>query len=331
MCGYHLSRQRWLGRLALLLALASAGCVSTFDLQGHRGARGLAPENTLAAFDTALTLGVTTLELDTVLTRDDVVVISHETSLSPNLTRDAQGRYIDGLGPAIRSLSLAELQRFDVGRLRPGTRYAQDQPDQRGVDGEPIPTLAQLFERVAQRGDTRVRFNIETKSSPLQPALTPEPEAFVRAVLEVAARHGMSRRISLQSFDWRTLAVAQRIAPEVPTVYLSAQQPWLDNVSDLRWTAGWKLADHGTVPRLVKAAGGAAWSPYYGDVDKASVREAQSLGLRVVVWTVNQPEQIERMLELGVDGIISDRPDRVRAALAARKMSLPRPAPPPGM
>jgi glycerophosphoryl diester phosphodiesterase len=313
--------------LALLLAGLIGNGAFAFDLQGHRGARGLAPENTLAAFDTALSIGVDTLELDTVFTHDGVVVVSHDATLNPNFTRDADGRYIEAPGVPIRTLTLAELQRHDVGRLKPGTRYADSQPEQRGVDGERIPTLAQLFERVAQRGDTRVRFNIETKLSPLAPALTPEPEAFVRALLEVIDKHGMRSRVSLQSFDWRSLQVAQRIAPDIPTVYLSSQQSWGDNVADPRWTAGLKLADAGSVPKLVKAAGGAVWSPYFGDLNAEGLAQAHSLGLKVVVWTVNDPAAIERMLALGVDGIISDRPDRVRSVMAARGMTLPAAAP----
>ena len=305
--------------LACTLTARQMPAASPVDIQGHRGARGLAPENTLAAFDVALSVGVTTLELDTVLTRDDVVVVSHDATLNPNLTRDPSGSFIaEESGLAIRALTLAELQRYDVGRLRPGSRYAQNHPEQRAVDGQRMPTLAELFELVGRRGAQAVRFNIETKISPLRPELTPEPEAFVRAVLDVAQRHAMSGRISLQSFDWRTLAVAQRIAPEVPTVYLSSQQAWGNNVADPRWTAGLKVAEHGSVPKMVKAAGGGTWSPYHGDLDAALLREAHALGLRVVVWTVNEPQDIEKALDLGVDGIISDRPDRVRRALAAR-------------
>jgi glycerophosphoryl diester phosphodiesterase len=307
----------------LLAALFAAGPTAAFDLQGHRGARGLAPENTLAAFDTALSLGVDTLELDTVVARDGTVVIAHDATLNPNITRDAAGRWIDAPGAAIRTLGLDELQRHDVGRIKPGTRYAQTFADQRGIDGERIPTLAQLFERVAQRGDPRVRFNIETKLSPLEPELTPAPEAFVRAVLGVVDAHGLRSRVTLQSFDWRSLKAARRLAPEVPTACLSAQQNWLNNVADTRWTDGASLAEAGSVPRLVKAAGCTTWSPYFGDLTEAALAEARGLGLKVIVWTVNDPAAIERLLALGVDGIISDRPDRVRTAMAARGMALP--------
>lgn len=301
---------------AWLCALAPAGAV---EVQAHRGGRGLMPENTLAAFGRALDLGVDTLELDTVLTRDDQVVVMHDPRLNPNFVRDAAGRWIDAPGAAVRSLPLAELQRFDVGRLRPGTRYAAQYPDQQAVDGERIPSLGQLFALVQRRGDARVRFNIETKLTPLEPELAPEPEAFVKALLAVIDAHGMRERVTLQSFDWRSLRAAQRLAPALPTACLTARQSWLDNVADGRWTAGLTLADHGgSVPRLVKAAGCAVWSPYFGDLDAAALAEARSLGLRVVVWTVNDEAAIARLLDLGVDGLISDRPDRVQAALAAR-------------
>lgn len=309
--------------LAAGMAVLLGGCAAPLDLQGHRGARGLAPENTLAAFDTALSLGVTTLELDTVLTLDGVVVISHDATLNANFTRDADGSYIDAPGPAIRSMSFAQLRSYDVGRMRPDSRYAQSHPDQRAVDGQRIPSLAELFQLIQRRGAAHVRLNIETKIHPNKPELTPDPETFVRAVLDVAQRHGMARRITLQSFDWRTLQAAQRIAPEVPTAYLSAQQAWANNVADPRWTAGLKLSEHGSVPNLVKAAGGTIWSPYHGDLNAALVDEARQLGLQVIVWTVNEPGDIAKMLDLGVHGIISDRPDRVRSALAARGWRLP--------
>jgi glycerophosphoryl diester phosphodiesterase len=310
--------------LLVCLALAPVQAAKAFDLQGHRGARGLAPENTLAAFRTALALGVDTLELDVGVTRDGVVVIAHDQRLNPNLTRDAAGRWLAEPGPSIHSLTLAELQRYDVGRLQPGTRYAQGFAEQRPADGERIPTLAALFEMVRAAGNTRVRFNIETKLTPLEPGLAPGPEAFAAAVLAVVESHGLRDRVSVQSFDWRTLQAVQRLAPGVATVALTARQPFLDNVGDARWTAGLRLADHGgSVPRLVKALGAGCWSPFHGDLDEASLAEARALGLTVVPWTVNEPAQMERLVKWGVDGLITDHPDRLRAVLSRLGKPLP--------
>jgi len=132
----------------------------------------------------------------------------------------------------------------------------------------------------------------------------------------------MAARTQIQSFDWRTLQVVQRIAPEIPTVYLSIQRR-MDNIAagrpeGSRWTAGFQFRDHGSVPKMIKAAGGSAWSVYFGDLTPELAREAQALGLKVLVWTVNEPAAMERMLAFGVDGLITDRPDLARKVLEAR-------------
>jgi glycerophosphoryl diester phosphodiesterase len=313
--------------LASLAALLPATAASAFDLQGHRGARGIAPENTLAAFRAALAAGVTTLELDVHVTRDGEVVVAHDPRLNPAFTRDAAGRWIDEpAGPAIVQLTLAELQRHDVGRVRPGSRYAQHWAERRDADGEPVPALAALFDEVKRRGATDVRFNIETKLNPNTPELTPEAEPFALAVLDVVQRHGLGARVTIQSFDWRTLAVVQRLAPQIPTVALSARQDFLDNITDGRWTAGHTLAAHGgSLPKMVKAAGAAVWSPFHGDLTEALLAEAKALGLKVVPWTVNDAMIIDRLLGWQVDGLITDYPERVRAAMARRGMPLPPP------
>ena len=320
--------------LVLCCAALVAGCATPFDLQGHRGARGLAPENTLPAFRRAMEIGVRTLELDTAVTRDGVVVIGHDPVLNPDIVR-LDGRWLAAKGPAIHDLTFAELQRYDIGRLKPETTYAKRYPEQVAVDGTRYSRLSELFAMVRAAGDRDVRFNIETKVSPLAPQETLPPAEFARAVIAEIRAAGMTRRASIQSFDWRTLQVVQKEAPEIETVYLSAQQKFLDTVctgagagspltpaaecGPSAWTAGFQLRDHGSVPKMVKAAGGRVWSPEYRDIDEARLAEARSLGLRVVVWTVNDPAQIARLLDLGVDGIISDRPDIVKAELAKRK------------
>lgn len=329
--------------LVFATALVLAGCAATFDLEGHRGTRGLAPENTLPAFAKALSIGVTTLEMDTGVTRDGVVVVAHDEALNPAIARGPDGRWLETAGPAIHELTFEALGRYDVGRLDPRSRYARDFPDQVAADGTRVPRLADVFALVRRAGNEDVRFNIETKLTPTAPAQTLAPEPFARRLIAEIRAGGMASRAAIESFDWRTLQVVQREAPDIPTVYLTAQQRFLDNVctgphahgpdvapgdcGPSEWTAGFQLRDHGSVPRLVKAAGGAIWSPYFGDVDAAKLAQAHALGIRVVVWTVNKPADIERMLVLGVDGIISDRPDRLREEMAKRGMPLPRPTP----
>jgi glycerophosphoryl diester phosphodiesterase len=310
-----------------------------FDLQGHRGARGLLPENTLAAFAKALSLGVTTLEMDAAITKDDVVIVSHDPALNPNITRGPDGKFLDKRGPVIKDSTYAELQRYDVGRLKPDTNYAKGFPDQVPVDGARMPKLSEVFDLVKRSGNTHVQFDIETKVFPLAPEDTLAPDAFARRLVKEIRAAGMEKRTMIQSFDWRTLQVIQKEAPEIRTVYLTARRSFLDNIctgagatkptskpdecGPSAWTAGFQLKDHGSVARMVKAAGGHTWSPYHGDLDRALRDEAKALGLVVVPWTVNDPAAIAKVMDLEPDGIISDRPDRVRDEMKKRGMPLP--------
>jgi glycerophosphoryl diester phosphodiesterase len=297
------------------------------DIHGHRGARALAPENTLPAFARALAIGVTTLELDCAVTKDGVVVVSHDHALNPDITRGPDGEWLDKSGPAIWSLTYAELQRYDVGRINPASAYAKRWPEQRPVDSTRIPRLQDLFALVRKAGNETVRFNIETKISPLEPGVTTAAEDFARKLVTAIRAGGMSRRATIQSFDWRTLAIVQNEAPEIATVYLTSVSGFMDNIQadgKSPWTAGHRVSDHGgSIPRMIKAAGGAVWSPYQGDLTREAVREAQSLGLKVVVWTVNEPADMRRMIEWGLDGIISDRPDLLRKAAGEMGVALP--------
>ena len=296
-------------RIAILALLAGlAAPAPALELQGHRGARGLAPENTLPAFATALSLGVHTLELDVGVTRDGVVVVHHDRTLNPDTTRGPDGRWLEGRGPVLHALGFEELQRYDVGRLRAGSDYGRPFPDQKAVDGTRVPRLADVFALARRANNATVRFNIETKLSPQAPDETPAPAPFARALIEEIRRAGMAGRSTIQSFDWRTLAVVQAEAPDIPTVYLSITRP---------------PARGEGLPQRVREAGGRIWSPNFQALDAPLLREARALGLQVVVWTVNEPADIEAMIDLGVDGIISDRPDRVREAMRRRGLPLP--------
>jgi glycerophosphoryl diester phosphodiesterase len=305
---------------------------AAFDLQGHRGARGLAPENTLPAFAVALSLGVTTLELDVGITEDGVVVVAHDRRLNPDIVRGPDGRWLGRSTRFIRELTYRELQRYDVGRIRPGSDYSKRFPDQRKLDGVRVPRLEDVFElaRHARNGD--VRFNIETKLSPLAPDETIGPEEFARALIKSVRDSGMAKRTIIQSFDWRTLAVVQKEAPEIATAYLTSQQQSLDNIGAGHdeaspWTNGMRFRDHGSVPKMVAAAGGGIWSPYYVELTDALVKEAKRLNLKVLPWTVNERVEMERLIDWAVDGIITDRPDRLRDAMSAKGLPLPKPTP----
>jgi glycerophosphoryl diester phosphodiesterase len=311
--------------LLFLLAMTHA---TAFDLQGHRGARGLAPENTLAAFAKALQIGVTTLETDLAVTKDGAIVLSHDPVLNPDIVRAPDGTWLAAPGPAIHSLTLAELRAFDVGRIKPGTKYAQRFGRQTPADGARIPTLAELF-TLAQASGKSPRFNIETKLSPEKPGETPDPGTFVRLVVEAVRAAKLTSRTTLQSFDWRTLRIARRAAPEIATACLTYEATLRDAVDaegrrPSPWLAGLDPLDYaGSVPRLVAAAGCGIWSPQFKEISSASVAEAHALGLKVVPWTVNAEAEMARVIDLGVDGLITDYPDRARSVMQAKGIALP--------
>ena len=331
--------------IAGLMLMLAAACVvgpamgaepaahAAFDLQGHRGARGLAPENTLAGFTRALAIGVTTLELDCGLTKDGVLVVSHDRLLSPDHTRGADGQFLEAAGPAIVDLTYDELRQYDVGRIKPGSEYAAAFPEQQPVDGERIPRLADVFALVERSGNRSVRFNIETKIDPTRPEQTVSPLAFARALSQAIRDAGLVSRVTVQSFDWRSLRLLGALDPEIALVALTDQQPDEDTIEIGKpgaspWLGELDVDDHGgSVPKLVQALGAKTWSPHARDLTPALVVEAHALGLAVVPWTVNEPKDMALVLTLGVDGLITDYPDRLRAVLESKGIAVPPPTP----
>jgi glycerophosphoryl diester phosphodiesterase len=313
---------------AALLFLFINGEVMAFDIEAHRGGRALFPENTLVSFANALSMGVDTLELDIGVTADGALVVSHERGLNPDLARGADGVYVAPPGIPFIRLPLSEIRKYDVGQIRPDSAYAKQFPDQHAVPGTPIPTLKEVFALVRKSGDGHVRINIETKIDPDHPDESPDPQRFVALLLDLLKAEKYEGRVMVQSFDWRTLQLVQKLAPAIPTVYLTLQKGNAPTVSLEKasvWTAGFNPAEHGgSLPRTIKDAGGAIWSPYSGDVTPALVSESHGLGLKVVVWTVNKPDDIARLIDMGVDGIISDRPDLLRQVAGEKGIALPK-------
>ncbi len=292
-----------------------------FSVIGHRGGAGLFPENTLAAFAGAFALGVDAIEMDARLTADGEVVIYHDAKLKPEITRMADGLWLKEPGPPIRNLSLKQLKSYDVGRLKPGTGYAWRFPDQKPVDGERIPTLREVIALAKKMGNKAVQFWIEIKTSPLKPELTPSPETVADAVLAIVRKGGVADRTVLQSFDWRSLVHVQRVAPEVATAYLSRQSRRLNTIQlgkpgTSPWTAGLDVDQFGgSIPRAIQAAGGTYWAPNYREIDQKQLDETHSLGLKVIVWTPNGLDAMKYLITMGVDGIITDRPDLLKKVL----------------
>ena len=306
-----------------LIAVALWGCATAhaFDLQGHRGTRGLAPENTIVAFQRALAIGVTTLETDLAVTKDGVLVISHDPLLNPDLTRGPDGKWLTSKGPAIHSLTLEQLRTYDIGRTNPDSAYGKQYPEQQPADGQRFPTLKEIF--ALGRGNN-VRFAIETKITPTSGTDTPDPATFAKLVVDAVREAGMSERVEVLSFDWRTLVEVKKLAPEIRTTCITQSTQNFDNARNAAWTAGLEISRHdGSVPKLVKAAGCNTWSSFFRNLTPASIAEGKGLGLTVLPWTVNDPADMARLIDWKVDGLITDYPDRARKVMADRGIPLP--------
>ena len=181
-------------------------------------------------------------------------------------------------------------------------------------------------------GNTSVGFIIEIKVSPEEPGVTASPAAMSDAVVAILAKRQIRDRAVIKSFDWSVLQRTQHIAPDITTAYLSVQQEWFDNIGEdgepSPWTAGFDIGAYGgSVARMVEAAGGDIWSVYYKELNEAKVNEAHGLGLKVIAWTVNEPSAMRALIDLGIDGIITDYPDRLRQVMQSTGMPVPQPTP----
>jgi glycerophosphoryl diester phosphodiesterase len=290
----------------------------TIDVQGHRGTRGLRPENTLAAFGKALQIGVSTLELDTGISKDGVVVVSHERRAS---SLECQGAHI---GQLWKDLTLAEIKTLDCGTRNP-PNPATDPfvATQEAVPGTRMPTLGEVFDLADRYGAKRVEFNVETKLDPTLPGETVDPVTFARRVTETIEAHAMTSRVTLQSFDWRTLVEAKKLLPQLRTVAL-AQVPTI--FPGTPWTAGVEItadAWQGQLADAAKSIGASVLSPRAIDLTDPLLARAHALGLLVIPWTVNDEPSMAALIDRKVDGIITDYPDRLRNVLAAKNLALP--------
>jgi glycerophosphoryl diester phosphodiesterase len=281
---------------------------------GHRGTAALAPENTLAAFTHAIELGVDAVELDVLLSADGQLVVHHDFTLNPEIARTSDGQWVDeSQRTLIKELTIDQIKTYDVGRLKPGSALARRYPDQQPVDGERIPTLREVIGLLKQKAAPDLFLCIEIKTSPEKPDMTPPPETVADAVVRVVRSENFAPRTKILSFDWRSLVRIQETAPEIPTVYLTSQfkqfKPF-GKAKTLLWTAGFDPADYdGSLPKMIRAAGGRHWAAKYSQITADHVRRAHEAGIMVYVWTVDSKSDMTYLIRMGVDGIITNRPD----------------------
>lgn len=308
-----------------------------FDLEAHRGGRDVRPENTLYSYAYAIELGATSIECDMQLTKDGQIVMSHNPILNSDITRDENGNYIENNKYDIRLMTVDELKKFDVGIMDPncGEYYDLHGKTQFTYDAK-IPTLEELMQLIQSYGDKNIVLNIETKSYP-DPASAgyknnADPKKFVEVFNNIVKKYNMEDRVVLQSFDWQTLIEMKKLNPNISTSALWQKQPsWGRDSESLRryekkkspWLGGLDIKDYqGNPVKAAHAIGADIISPYYTEISKQDVDEAHSLGMKVVPWTVNNEKDMNMLLDMGVDGIISDKPWLLKQVLEKRNIKL---------
>jgi len=292
-------------------------------LIGHRGAAGLYPENTLSGFERVLDLGVDGIELDVMMTADGVLCVHHDYRLKPETARTSDRQWLSSQADIpIKSLTYKELQTYDIGRLKPHTEYAGKYPDQRAIDGERIPAFREVIALLKERGDDHTKLWVEIKISPEQPEMTPPSEIVVKQVLKTLYDESVEDRAFVLSFNWSVLALIKKMAPRMPTAYLSVTAKWLDTIKPGQpgpspWTGDINLDDYqGSIPHGIHAAGGKIWCAWFKRLTGKEVQTAHSLGLKVFAWFVDSERDMKKFLKMEVDGIITNRPDRAKQILS---------------
>lgn len=286
------------GLLAVPAGAAPASAPArSIEVHGHRGARALRPENTLPAFEHALAVGADVLELDLVVTYDDALVVLHDPVVDPERCTGRRGERLRAPF-VVRQHTLAALKLLDCGGL-PNPRFPRQEPQ----PGTPVPTFGEVLAHVAASshpGAAKVRFNVEAKTVPGRPELSPPPERFAALIVAELKARGALERAILQSFDHRLLVEAKKLEPKLRTAALVGKTHPVDLVA------------------VARSAHADLLSPHHEWITKDDVDALHAAGVQVVPWTANAPEEWDRLIALGVDGIITDDPAALIAHLKAK-------------
>ena len=295
-------------------------------IYGHRGARGDLPENTLESFKYLFDNAINAYETDILISKDLIPVITHDFRLDPSLTKDEAGNWIKDENIKIFDLTYDEISKFDIGSLNKLSRYGRRFINQRSLENQKIPKLSELLELSSKNLLQNLLINLEIKSTPDEKNLTPDPQDLVQIVLNEINNSNLKDKIIISSFDWRILREVKKQSPEIPRAYLTFQQekgmkikktiysksPWIDHIP---------LTIVYDLPKIIKELGGSAWHPYYKDINKKAVKDAHDNNLPVNVWTVNDEDDMLKMIEYGVDGIMTDYPLRLKNLCEKRSIN----------
>ncbi len=286
-------------------------------IYGHRGARGDLPENTLESFKYLFKNNINAYETDILITKDLIPVITHDFRLDPSFTKDNEGNWITDENIIIFDLSYDELLKFDVGSLNKLSRYGRRFVNQKTLENQKIPKLSELLELSSKNKSENLLINLEIKSTPDEENLTPTPEEMVKLVMKEVNKSNLQNKIIISSFDWRTLTEIKNLYPEISRAYLSfLQQAGIKIKNTIYnrspWMSYLPFFEKYELPKIIKSQGGKALHPYHKDITKKLVDISHQEDLPVNVWTVNEENDMLKMIEYGVDGIMTDYPLRLK-------------------
>ena len=286
-------------------------------IYGHRGARGDLPENTLESFKYLFENNINAYETDILISKDLIPVITHDFRLEPSFTKDSEGNWIEDENIKIFDLTYEELLKFDVGSINKLSRYGRRFVNQKPLENQRIPKLSELLDLSSKNKSENLLINLEIKSTPDEENLTPAPEDTVKLVVNEINKSNLKDKIIVSSFDWRTLTEIKNQYPEITRAYLTYQQvrgmkikKTIYNRSP--WMSFLPFYEDHELPKIIKSQGGKAWHPYRKDITKKLVDISHQEDLPVNVWTVNEEYEMLKMIEYGVDGIMTDYPLRLK-------------------
>ena len=295
-------------------------------IYGHRGARGEIAENSMEGFKHTFALGIKAIEFDVVISKDKIPVLYHYFNLMPYLVKDESGNWLKNSELKVFDKSYEELSKYNIGSFDPESIHGKRFKEQKSLKNAKIPKLSELLELASKRENKDVFLNLEVKSTPFKMGLTPIPSDTVSLILKDIDTYKLEDRIIISSFDWRILYELKKQNPRILRGFITLQQDLSTTKKNIYENSPWMAKNYSLdqlflIPNIIKSLEGHVWSAFYRDVTKQNVELAHKHGLATCVWTVNREQDIIRMIEYGVDGIITDYPKKVQEICKSKNIS----------
>ena len=295
-------------------------------IYGHRGARGEIIENSIEGFEHTFALGIKAIEFDVLISKDKIPTLFHDFHLTPSMIKDETGNWLNDSKLRIFEKSYDELSKYNIVSFDPESKYGKRFDQQKSVKNVKIPKLSDLFELVSKEENKDVFLNLEIKSTPVRTGLNPSLIETVSLILKDIDEYELEDRMIVSSFDWRILYELKKQNSKILRGFITLQQSLSTKGKNIFEDSPWMgkkfpSEDLFLLPKIIKSLEGHVWSAFYKDVTKQNIDLAHELGLAVNVWTVNRERDILRMIEYGVDGIITDYPKRTQDICVTKNIS----------